>query len=143
MPISLFRCLKLIVLLFHVSESFNVIAPVKWGSINRATLHAENSDSDSDVSSFIRRRSPSSPDTDSFPVAKKLPDDEPKPFGERVFDKLVSYPCTFSIKVIGLKQGNFAIEIVDIVARVCKVSAVREYISMRVKLYFVIFMGAC
>ena len=39
-----------------------------------------------------------------------------------VFDRMVSYPCTFQIKVIGLSQGHFAGDMLDIVSRVSGVA---------------------
>ena len=40
-----------------------------------------------------------------------------------VFDRMVSYPCKFQIKVIGLSQGHFASDMLDIVSRVTGVSS--------------------
>lgn len=36
--------------------------------------------------------------------------------GERIFDSLVDFPCVFTFKVIGERQGDFVNDIVDSVA---------------------------
>jgi len=40
---------------------------------------------------------------------------------KRVFDALVEYPCKFSLKVVGAKEGSFIQDIVQIVADSCNV----------------------
>jgi putative lipoic acid-binding regulatory protein len=49
----------------------------------------------------------------------------------RVFEKLVDYPCNFQVKVIGLKQGHFTTDIIDIVARVCGVASDQIKFTLR------------
>jgi len=42
---------------------------------------------------------------------------------KRVFEALVDYPCEFTMKIVGLNEGTFVAEIVDIVAESCVVSS--------------------
>ena len=41
--------------------------------------------------------------------------------GERAFEYLVDYPCEFEIKVIGVNEGSFALDIAATVSAVCDV----------------------
>ncbi|CAM9696405.1 unnamed protein product [Choristocarpus tenellus] len=50
---------------------------------------------------------------------------------DRVFDYLVTYPCEFEIKVIGLNEENFAADIAAIVGHVCKVGPTDVRFSFR------------
>lgn len=61
---------------------------------------------------------------------------------KRVFEALVEYPCEFTMKIVGLNEGAFAAEIVDIVAESCEVASADvkhserrngKYISVTVK----------
>jgi hypothetical protein len=81
----------------------------------------KSTDSGSDVSGFIRRNKEET--GFSKPVIADTSASS-KTFGERVFDKLVEYPTDFTIKVIGFQQDRFESDIVDIVAKVCRVIAV-------------------
>jgi|AntAceMinimDraft_1070359.scaffolds.fasta_scaffold185426_1 hypothetical protein len=74
-----------------------------------------SSDGESDVSGFIRRPFIR---IDADAAAGGEPKKE-----TRVFEELVKYPCNFQIKVIGLKQGHFTSDMIDIVARVCAVAS--------------------
>jgi len=42
----------------------------------------------------------------------------------RVFEALVEYPCTFTIKIVGANEGTFVQEMVDLVAESCHVPTV-------------------
>lgn len=50
----------------------------------------------------------------------------------RVFDTLLSYPCVFQIKVIGVREGNFTADIISIIARVTGVADQDIKFSIRV-----------
>ena len=39
----------------------------------------------------------------------------------RVFEALVDYPCTFTMKIVGANEGAFVEEMVDVVATSCNV----------------------
>jgi len=39
----------------------------------------------------------------------------------RVFEALVTYPCEFALKIVGANEGNFATEMVQLVADSCGV----------------------
>lgn len=45
----------------------------------------------------------------------------PSKKGERAFEYLVDYPCEFEIKVIGVNEGSFALDIAATVSAVCQV----------------------
>lgn len=40
---------------------------------------------------------------------------------QRVFEALIDYPCEFKLKIIGLNEGTFAQEMVQVVADCCEV----------------------
>ena len=42
---------------------------------------------------------------------------------KRVFEALVDYPCRFTMKIVGAKEGAFVEEMVDLVAETCHVTA--------------------
>jgi len=51
----------------------------------------------------------------------------------RVFEALIDYPCEFTLKIVGADQGNFAGEMVRVVAESCGVEVGRIRFSERVK----------
>jgi putative lipoic acid-binding regulatory protein len=42
---------------------------------------------------------------------------------QRVFEALIEYPCEFKLKIIGLNEGTFAEEMVQVVADCCNVQS--------------------
>jgi len=52
---------------------------------------------------------------------------------KRVFDALLEYPCDFSLKVVGAKEGTFVEDMVQIVADCCKVNAKNIFFTTRDK----------
>lgn len=51
----------------------------------------------------------------------------------RVFESLVEYPCTFPIKIVGAKEGQFVTDMVDLVAETCNVGRTDVTYSEREK----------
>ena len=140
-PVSLprYQFVIFILLSFAPSNSFFIrVAPQNVHQIVRSrsfilasnTRHRSDGDSNS-ISSFMRGVGNSSNASDtSVTVAASLTDvstdvsskDVLNASGS-VFDRMVSYPCKFQIKVIGLSQGHFASDMLDIVSRVTGVSS--------------------
>ena len=140
-PVSLprYQFVIFILLSFAPSNSFLIhVAPQNVHQIVRSrsfilasnTRHRSDGDSNS-ISSFMRGVGNSSNASDtSVTVAASLTDvstdvsskDVLNASGS-VFDRMVSYPCKFQIKVIGLSQGHFASDMLDIVSRVTGVSS--------------------
>ena len=140
-PVSLprYQFVIFILLSFTPSNSFFIhVAPQNVHQIVRSrsfilasnTRHRSDGDSNS-ISSFMRGVGNSSNASDtSVTVAASLTDvstdvsskDVLNASGS-VFDRMVSYPCKFQIKVIGLSQGHFASDMLDIVSRVTGVSS--------------------
>lgn len=52
---------------------------------------------------------------------------------KRVFEALVDYPCEFTMKIVGANEGNFAAEMVQIVADSCAVETDKVRFSERMK----------
>jgi len=52
---------------------------------------------------------------------------------KRVFEALVEYPCEFTMKIVGANEGNFAAEMLQIVADSCEVETDKVRFSERVK----------
>lgn len=140
-PVSLprYQFVIFILLSFAPSNSFFIhVAPQNVHQIVRSrsfilasnTRHRSDGDSNS-ISSFMRGVGNSSNASDtSVTVAASLTDVSPDVSSKdvlnasgSVFDRMVSYPCKFQIKVIGLSQGHFASDMLDIVSRVTGVSS--------------------
>ena len=87
-----------------------------FGRLKLKLKSAEPDDDSDSISSFIIRKNTEA-DLDAG-EQDALSDPKEAEGQSRVFDRLVDYPCTFQIKVIGLRQGQFTTDMVDIISRV-------------------------
>ena len=108
--------------------------------LHRRDVAREGSDGDSDsVSGFIRANSSTAAEGTSVrtPPAALAPASDPnvEPAASSaegsVFDRMLDYPTTFQIKVIGLSQGHFASDMIDICSRVTGVPSEDIKFSLR------------
>jgi putative lipoic acid-binding regulatory protein len=130
---------------FHSTKSSHALCAKKAGSYFNQVGSSDDGDDKESVprskpSGFAPQRIQPPPDSGNKPfvgigpplndVTKPEYDDEgytlyaDERTGERsrVFEALVEYPCEFTLKVIGADEGQFATDIVQLVAESCEVN---------------------